>query len=653
MLLSKRHTYKPMKYPWAYDAWDKHEKMHWLKEEASLRDDIVDWSSKLTDSQKTLLTQIFRFFTQADCSVADGYATKFLPLFSGHPEIAMMMLGFGARECYDSQTEVLTDSGWKLFEDVSIALDRIAQYNIETREIEFVYATDYIRKPYTGLMHSYQNTSTDIVVTPNHRLVTINPHSRKYALKESSSGVWGGNFLYPKAGVKLHGRDSLTPLERLLIAVQADGTIRSLSGNYRTLENKTVDVSVKKARKVERMITLLTQCGLNCNPRYQENGFTKFTFTLPEIVDITQIKNMRFLDVLTLSHTGAREALEEVLFWDGSVTGSTKAYYNTNKEAIEVVQILSVFSDYNGHISINRPAGTYQVLNNPRPSVTKDCFVVSISDEVEKCYPYRTEVEYDGLVYCVTVPSGAVITRRNNKIAVCGNCIHIDAYSALIETVGMPETEYSVFLDYAAMKDKYDFLENVSTDNHSDIAKALAIYSAFTEGMQLFASFAMLMHFERLGVMRGMTNIIRWSIRDETVHAENMIRLYRTFLDEYFSDKPQFIHVLHSEIYTVAKTMVELEDKFIDLAFDQIGSDLNYNLPEGDEPLSKELLKRYIRHLTDVRLNQLGLKHIYGENTNPLPWLDRLLLAPEHTNFFEAMPTEYSRAGLDGEVSEW
>lgn len=331
MLLTKRHTYKPFEYPWAYTAWKKHEQIHWMPEEITLTEDVRDWATRLTPNQKSFLTQLFRFFTQADVSVADGYASKFLPLFNAHPEVTMMMLGFGAREA-----------------------------------------------------------------------------------------------------------------------------------------------------------------------------------------------------------------------------------------------------------------------------------------------------------------------------------IHVDAYSLLIDTVGMPETEYSAFLDYAAMKDKYEFIENVNTDTAMDIAKALAIYSAFTEGMQLFSSFAMLMHFERLGAMKGMTNIVRWSIRDESIHAENMIRLYRTFVGEYFERG----HIdeqleLRNEIAAVAQIMVELEDKFIDLAFDHIGDDLNAGLPESEEPLTKEQLKEYIRHVADVRLLQLGQQPIFGNTPNPLKWLDKLLIAVEHTNFFEAKPTEYSRGTLQGEVDSW
>jgi ribonucleoside-diphosphate reductase beta chain len=95
-------------------------------------------------------------------------------------------------------------------------------------------------------------------------------------------------------------------------------------------------------------------------------------------------------------------------------------------------------------------------------------------------------------------------------------------------------------------------------------ATHIAVFSAFTEGMQLFSSFIMLLNFPRMGKMRGMGQIITWSIVDETQHAESMIKLFRTFIqenNEIWNDE------LKSKIYTIAERMVELEDKFIDLAF--------------------------------------------------------------------------------------
>ena len=138
--------------------------------------------------------------------------------------------------------------------------------------------------------------------------------------------------------------------------------------------------------------------------------------------------------------------------------------------------------------------------------------------------------------------------------------LHIAAYSHLIETLGLPESTYNQFLEYEAMKDKHDYFLNLADQDENTIAQQIAAFSAFTEGMQLFSSFIMLLNFPRHGMMKGMGQIVTWSIVDETMHAESMIKLFRTFIEEnrdVWNDK------LKGEIYTIAEKMVVLEDKFI------------------------------------------------------------------------------------------
>src|ERR1700750_3324642 len=110
--------------------------------------------------------------------------------------------------------------------------------------------------------------------------------------------------------------------------------------------------------------------------------------------------------------------------------------------------------------------------------------------------------------------------------------VHVAAYSHLLDTIGMPETEYSVFLTVKEMKDKYDYMQGFNVESKADIAKTLAVFGAFTEGLQLFASFAMLLNFPRWGKMKGMGEIVTLSARDETLHTQAIIRLFKTFCDE-------------------------------------------------------------------------------------------------------------------------
>jgi len=217
--------------------------------------------------------------------------------------------------------------------------------------------------------------------------------------------------------------------------------------------------------------------------------------------------------------------------------------------------------------------------------------------------------------------------------------VHIAAYSHLLDTIGMPEIEYTAFLKYKEMKDKYDYMHSFSVANKTEIAKTLAAFGAFTEGLQLFASFAILMNFPRFNKMKGMGQIVSWSVRDETLHCLSVIRLFRTFVQE----NPEiWTEEFRRDLYLVCATIVDHEDAFIDLAF-ELG---------GVQGLDASLTKQYIRFIADRRLQQLGLEPLYNIEKNPLPWLDEMLNAVEHANFFENRSTEYSKASTAGSWEE-
>ena len=219
--------------------------------------------------------------------------------------------------------------------------------------------------------------------------------------------------------------------------------------------------------------------------------------------------------------------------------------------------------------------------------------------------------------------------------------LHIAAYSHLIETLGMPENTYQEFAEYQEMSDKHEYFMKLSESNGNkrSVATNIAAFSAFTEGMQLFSSFIMLLNFPRHGLMKGMGQIVTWSIVDETLHAENMIKLFRTYVEEnksIWNDKTK------GEIYTIATKMTELEDKFIDLSFAM-----------GEMPdLTADDVKGYIRYICDRRLISLGLKGIWKARTNPLPWVEEMINAPTHGNFFENRVTDYAKGAITGDWQE-
>jgi ribonucleoside-diphosphate reductase beta chain len=219
--------------------------------------------------------------------------------------------------------------------------------------------------------------------------------------------------------------------------------------------------------------------------------------------------------------------------------------------------------------------------------------------------------------------------------------LHVAAYSHLIETLGLPDTTYNQFLEYAEMREKHDYLLDLSSKNGTVASTAahIAAFSAFTEGMQLFSSFIMLLNFPRHGKMKGMGQIVTWSIVDETQHAEGMIKLFRTYIEE---NKEIWNDELKGQIYTIAEKMVSLEDMFISLAF-RSGAITG---------LTEDEVKEYIRYIADRRLISLGLRGIFKRKKNPLPWVEEMINAPTHTNFFENRATDYAKGATKGDWND-
>ena len=216
--------------------------------------------------------------------------------------------------------------------------------------------------------------------------------------------------------------------------------------------------------------------------------------------------------------------------------------------------------------------------------------------------------------------------------------IHAAGYSYLEESLGIQN--YESFLHDPSSKAKIDRLMNTKGKTKREIALSLAIFSAFNEGVNLFSSFAVLMSFSQRNMLKGLGQIVSWSIKDESLHSEAGCWLFRTFMSEH----PElWTDELKKEIYDAARLTVELEDHFIQTAFSK-----------GDLPnLSMHDLKNYIRYRANTKLNDLGLKqnwkNIDKTSLERLEWFDVLSSGVEMQDFFAQKVTAYSKGLADFE----
>ena len=226
--------------------------------------------------------------------------------------------------------------------------------------------------------------------------------------------------------------------------------------------------------------------------------------------------------------------------------------------------------------------------------------------------------------------------------------IHATAYSYLNETLGLDD--FSAFLHEPAIAEKFELLTQTSADwTHEDldtnpkarkeVARSLAIFSAFAEGVSLYSSFAVLYSFQMRNLLKGIGQQMKWSVRDESLHSKMGCQLFREMCNEF----PDLKEASKETIQEAAKLIVELESRFIDKMFEM-----------GDlENLSASDLKEFIKARTNTKLQELGYEGIFEYNKKKaenLEWFYHLTGGLTHTDFFAIRPTDYSKAG---EGEDW
>ena len=223
--------------------------------------------------------------------------------------------------------------------------------------------------------------------------------------------------------------------------------------------------------------------------------------------------------------------------------------------------------------------------------------------------------------------------------------IHAEAYSLLNETLGLEN--FAEFMEDEATMAKIENLTavrdsfNGEKDIH-EIAKSLAIFSAFTEGVNLFSSFAVLLSFKMRNKLKGVGQIVEWSIRDESLHSEAGCWLFRTLVKENPELKtPE----LEAAINEAALLSLQLELDFIKKCYEL-----------GDlEGCSQYDLENFIKNRINTKLGDLGYPGIISDvdvtAVERMKWFDALSAGKQHTDFFANRVTNYSKGHLQWDES--
>ena len=353
-------------------------------------------------------------------------------------------------ECLVGDTEVLTTNGWKYIKDISIS-DKVAQFDTATKEITFVNPDRVVKKP-TLEIHKYSKRGFAQSVTPNHRMIVATydasngsyKNTRAIESKDFRPNSFNCSFI---SGVyNSSDKKRLTPIERLFIAIQADGYMsKRYTGEFSG--HRPVQFSFSKQRKIDRIIQLFEECelewkeGSETPSRGKRKAQRNFMVYLPvEIINNYDLKNLSsWINIENISQEWANDFFEELVLWDGYIpTDESCKYYlydTTSKENADIVQII-------GHLSGRLV--TRKVKEDNRSKNFSDlyrCYIFKNKHVTTNQNMNRDVIALDEPedMYCITVPTGAFMVRYDNKVSITGNCSHVAITNFLLKE--LPESD--------------------------------------------------------------------------------------------------------------------------------------------------------------------------------------------------------------------
>lgn len=310
-------------------------------------------------------------------------------------------------QCLTPETEILTEEGFVRLDELSKD-QKVAQYN-EDESIEFVKPLEYFKLKYNKDIYHYKGShGIDLKVTENHDMVYLAGRNKKLKKEKAKDQKVFSRRLLIKAGNKLSGESKLTPEDKLWIAFQADGN-RSKKSRHKNKIYFTFSVE----RKIKQFKELMEQGGFEYERISDSGNQKRYSVHYPKPIS----KNLKdWFTLKEINHIKAKEIINYCILWDGC-TIKTKRYGNTNESAIDFYQEVATIGGIRSLKSVAYEDGyregwkkmfrlSFQEKN------TYNCNGVSLTKE-----------KYDGDVYCLTVPSGMIVVRRNGRPLVTGNSI--------------------------------------------------------------------------------------------------------------------------------------------------------------------------------------------------------------------------------------
>lgn len=336
--------------------------------------------------------------------------------------------------CLDEKSEILTKSGWKNYQTIADN-DLVLSYNLFTKEYEYVPIIESFNDDYEGTMIQYEAPRVNFNVTPNHKFPMImRRNDGRYDLYE--------DIVFERA--------SHIPSQRRKFILGCSGYT---GGTYRTLTDDEVKLcawiitegyfdkkrtrdfggaiyiyqTMKNISKRAEIMSTLIGCGIDYIER--KDGFvipsafaTKYRVLLQERKQIPEV-------FFELPNSQMRLFIDVCIKGDGHrQTGASNGYICTADETLaEQYQRLATLAGYNCYVTTRtKDSALGRKLKSPK--LTYYCNILFENLDVEYKKHRKTEVAYQGKIWCVQTQNENFVMRRENRVCVSGNSRIIDMF---------------------------------------------------------------------------------------------------------------------------------------------------------------------------------------------------------------------------------
>jgi len=634
-IFNKRVNILPYDYPSLLLYKDAIRHSYWIDTEYNFTTDINDYMVNITENEKDVIKKTMLAIAQIEVNVKTFWAD----MYKRMPITEIGDVGMTFAECHVEGTEILTPQGWVDFNKINIG-DEVIQFNPDnTLNVTIVNNKTY--ENYNGIVHRIYKDNLDTIITPNHRIGYYN-HKNEFSIKAIEDlGVRNANNRLPEAGKLIGDVDELSTLDRLKIAIQADGSKRFFTNKLGeridrglSKDSNTYEISVKKNRKKERLLYLLNNTDIKYRTYKEKRGYLKVEFEMDMSFNY---KTFDWVNLKDKSWKWCKEFVQELSEWDGYKLPLKKdckiKYTTTNKSCADIAQAIGTCAGYkvNFITSVDKRSDNFN-----------DNYVLSFLENRERVgfsALKEEKLNYDGKIYCVSVDSGMIITRYNNKTFIGGNSEvrHKDAYARLLRILGL-EDEFRTVVEIPAIKDRIKYLtkyiDGTRSDDDKMYTKSILLFSLFIEHVSLFSQFLIMMSFNKeKNLFKGISNVVEATSKEENIHGNFGAEVINIIKSEY----PEWFDEEFTELITSAcKKAYKAECKILDWIFEK--GELEF--------LSKETIKNFIMNRFNNSLQKIGIDPIFNVDLKEIEktlWFDVETTSTKEGDFFYKKQIDYNK----------